>query len=91
MIKHTLVMEYVSVWNNISNKSNELNNYNPWVNFTDNRNHPIAIGDVTYLLKNISLFNLNTVQLLNTINYQLIIGYNIIALYQSQKMDKNKE
>ncbi|ETO36730.1 hypothetical protein RFI_00332 [Reticulomyxa filosa] len=42
--KHTLVMKYVSVWNDISNKSNELNNYNQWIPFTDNNNHPIVIG-----------------------------------------------
>ncbi|ETO12105.1 hypothetical protein RFI_25270 [Reticulomyxa filosa] len=42
--KHTLVMKYVSVWNDTSNKSNELNNYNQWVSFTDNHNHPIIIG-----------------------------------------------
>ncbi|ETO33388.1 hypothetical protein RFI_03720 [Reticulomyxa filosa] len=42
--KHTLMMEYVSVWDNISNKSNEFNNYNKWTPFTDNQNHPIIIG-----------------------------------------------
>ncbi|ETO07310.1 hypothetical protein RFI_30083 [Reticulomyxa filosa] len=45
--KHTLVMKYVSVWSNISNKlnkSNEFNNYNQWVPFTDNHNNPIIIG-----------------------------------------------
>ncbi|ETO36784.1 hypothetical protein RFI_00278 [Reticulomyxa filosa] len=45
--KHTLVMKYVSVWSNtldISNKSNQFNNYNQWVPFTDNHNHPIIIG-----------------------------------------------
>ncbi|ETO08172.1 hypothetical protein RFI_29219 [Reticulomyxa filosa] len=42
--KHTLVMKYVSVWSDISNKSNELNNYNEWVPFTDNYNCPIVIG-----------------------------------------------
>ncbi|ETO11014.1 hypothetical protein RFI_26361 [Reticulomyxa filosa] len=42
--RHTFVMKYVSVWNNISNKSNEFNNYNQWVPFTDNHNHPIIIG-----------------------------------------------
>ncbi|ETO06150.1 hypothetical protein RFI_31246 [Reticulomyxa filosa] len=42
--KHTLVMKYISVWRNISNKSNEFNNYNKWVPFTDNHNHPIVIG-----------------------------------------------
>ncbi|ETO33116.1 hypothetical protein RFI_03990 [Reticulomyxa filosa] len=45
--KHTLVMKYVSVWSNIldiSNKSNEFNNYNQWVPFTDNDNHPIIIA-----------------------------------------------
>ncbi|ETO11765.1 hypothetical protein RFI_25610 [Reticulomyxa filosa] len=39
--KHTLVMKYISVWNNLSNK---LNNYNQWVPFTDNHKHPIIIG-----------------------------------------------
>ncbi|ETO35242.1 hypothetical protein RFI_01820 [Reticulomyxa filosa] len=42
--KHTLAMKYVSVWSNISNKSNEFNNYNQWIPFTDNHNHPIIIG-----------------------------------------------
>ncbi|ETO15239.1 hypothetical protein RFI_22125 [Reticulomyxa filosa] len=31
-------MKYVSVWNDI------LNNYNEWIPFTDNHNHPIIIG-----------------------------------------------
>ncbi|ETN99687.1 hypothetical protein RFI_37783 [Reticulomyxa filosa] len=42
--KHTFVMKYVSIWDNILNKSNELNNYNEWIPFTDNKNHPIIIG-----------------------------------------------
>ncbi|ETO07104.1 hypothetical protein RFI_30288 [Reticulomyxa filosa] len=45
--KHTLVMKYISVWSNISsklNKSNEFNNYNQWIPFKDNHNHPIIIG-----------------------------------------------
>ncbi|ETO32969.1 hypothetical protein RFI_04136 [Reticulomyxa filosa] len=42
--KHTLLMKYVSVWSNISNKSNKLNSYNQWIPFTDNHNHPIIIG-----------------------------------------------
>ncbi|ETO12236.1 hypothetical protein RFI_25138, partial [Reticulomyxa filosa] len=42
--KHTLVMKYVSVWSNISDKSNKLNSYNQWVPFTDKYNHPIIIG-----------------------------------------------
>ncbi|ETO09200.1 hypothetical protein RFI_28187, partial [Reticulomyxa filosa] len=47
---HTLVMKYVSVWSNDMNKSKELNklnkpnNYNQWVPFTDNHNHPVIIG-----------------------------------------------
>ncbi|ETO32131.1 hypothetical protein RFI_04984 [Reticulomyxa filosa] len=32
------------VWNKISNKSNEFNNYNKWVPFTDNHNHTVIIG-----------------------------------------------
>ncbi|ETO11818.1 hypothetical protein RFI_25557 [Reticulomyxa filosa] len=39
--RHTLVMEYVSVWGNVSN---ELNKYNQWVPFTDEHNLPIIIG-----------------------------------------------
>ncbi|ETO01756.1 hypothetical protein RFI_35684, partial [Reticulomyxa filosa] len=39
--KHTLVMKYASVWSDISNK---FNNYNQWIPFTDNHNHPIIIG-----------------------------------------------
>ncbi|ETO35077.1 hypothetical protein RFI_01997 [Reticulomyxa filosa] len=43
--KHTLVMKYVSVWSNTSlSKSNELNNNNQWIPFTDNENNPIIIG-----------------------------------------------
>ncbi|ETO35650.1 hypothetical protein RFI_01411 [Reticulomyxa filosa] len=42
--KHTLVMKYVSVWDNISNKANKFNYYNQWVPFTNNHNHPIIIG-----------------------------------------------
>ncbi|ETO32236.1 hypothetical protein RFI_04880 [Reticulomyxa filosa] len=46
--RHTLMMKYVSVWSNISNK---LKTYNQWVPFTDNRNYPIIIGrkDDSYL------------------------------------------
>ncbi|ETO08436.1 hypothetical protein RFI_28950, partial [Reticulomyxa filosa] len=40
--KHTLVMKYVSVWSDILDK---LNNYNQWIPFTDNHNHPIIIGN----------------------------------------------
>ncbi|ETO35155.1 hypothetical protein RFI_01919 [Reticulomyxa filosa] len=75
---HTLVMKYVSVWDNKSN------NHNQWVPFTDNRNHPIIIGSdqdhdyvgaraviggrnnnllfITYPINNISVFDLNTFQ-----------------------------
>ncbi|ETO02977.1 hypothetical protein RFI_34433, partial [Reticulomyxa filosa] len=48
--KHTLVMKYVSVWSNNNDNDNEINkskksnNYNEWVPFTDNHNHPIQIG-----------------------------------------------
>ncbi|ETO08012.1 hypothetical protein RFI_29378 [Reticulomyxa filosa] len=42
--KHTLLMKYVSVWSNISNKSNELSNYNQWIPFANNNNDPIVIG-----------------------------------------------
>ncbi|ETO36260.1 hypothetical protein RFI_00802 [Reticulomyxa filosa] len=47
--KHTLVMKYVSVWNDDNNnynenKTNKSNNYNKWIPFTDNHNHPIIIG-----------------------------------------------
>ncbi|ETO01472.1 hypothetical protein RFI_35969 [Reticulomyxa filosa] len=34
--EHTLVMKYISVWNS--------DNYNEWIPFTDNNNHPIIIG-----------------------------------------------
>ncbi|ETO02961.1 hypothetical protein RFI_34450 [Reticulomyxa filosa] len=37
-------MKYVSVWSDISNKSNELSNYNQWIPFTDDHNNPIIIG-----------------------------------------------
>ncbi|ETO25211.1 hypothetical protein RFI_11931 [Reticulomyxa filosa] len=39
--RHTLMMKYVSVWDNISNKPN---NCNQWVPFIDNNNLPIIIG-----------------------------------------------
>ncbi|ETO34797.1 hypothetical protein RFI_02290 [Reticulomyxa filosa] len=39
--RHTLVMKYVSVWSNISNNPN---NCNQWIPFTDNHNRPILIG-----------------------------------------------
>ncbi|ETO34228.1 hypothetical protein RFI_02867, partial [Reticulomyxa filosa] len=47
--KHTLVMKYVSVWDNTldipkSKKSKKLNNYNQWTPFTDNQNNQIIIG-----------------------------------------------
>ncbi|ETO17535.1 hypothetical protein RFI_19786, partial [Reticulomyxa filosa] len=46
--KHTLVMKYVSVWSNDNNiNENEIdksNNYNQWLPFTNNRDHPIIIG-----------------------------------------------
>ncbi|ETO36941.1 hypothetical protein RFI_00121 [Reticulomyxa filosa] len=42
--KHTLMMKYVSVWSNTSNKSNELSHYNQWIPFIDNHNHRIIIG-----------------------------------------------
>ncbi|ETO02477.1 hypothetical protein RFI_34953 [Reticulomyxa filosa] len=42
--KHTLVMKYVSVWSNISKRSNKFKNCNKWIPFTDNHNHPIIIG-----------------------------------------------
>ncbi|ETO33124.1 hypothetical protein RFI_03983 [Reticulomyxa filosa] len=84
-IKHTLVMKYVSVWSNDNemNKSEKSINYNRWVPFTDNKNHPVNIGGyqdsyigvhaliggsnnhllfITYLVNNISVFDLNTFQ-----------------------------
>ncbi|ETO35123.1 WD-40 repeat protein [Reticulomyxa filosa] len=47
--KYTLVMKYVSVWSNENemNESRRLeksNNYNKWVPFADDHNHPIIIG-----------------------------------------------
>ncbi|ETO27844.1 hypothetical protein RFI_09286 [Reticulomyxa filosa] len=44
--RHTLVMKYVSVWddNNEMNKLKKTNNCNEWVPFTDNDNNPIQIG-----------------------------------------------
>ncbi|ETO15559.1 hypothetical protein RFI_21804 [Reticulomyxa filosa] len=46
MEKHTLIMKYVSIWgdDNEMNKLNKSNNYNQWVPFTNNNNHPIIIG-----------------------------------------------
>ncbi|ETO05541.1 hypothetical protein RFI_31855, partial [Reticulomyxa filosa] len=45
--KYTLVIKYISVWNNLLNK---LNNYNQWISFTDNHKHPIIIGRNSHLL-----------------------------------------
>ncbi|ETO14245.1 G-protein beta WD-40 repeats containing protein [Reticulomyxa filosa] len=47
--RHTLVMTYVSVWNDNdneikSNESNKLNNYNKWIPFTKNHNRSIIFG-----------------------------------------------
>ncbi|ETO34211.1 hypothetical protein RFI_02882 [Reticulomyxa filosa] len=42
--KHTLMMKYMSVWSNTSNKPNKLSNYNQWIPFKDNHNNPIIIG-----------------------------------------------
>ncbi|ETO31504.1 hypothetical protein RFI_05615 [Reticulomyxa filosa] len=73
--KHTLIMKYVSVWN-------ELNDCNQWIPFTDNHNNPIILGGnsdyrgvraviggrnknllfIAYYYYNISVFNLNTFQ-----------------------------
>ncbi|ETO12519.1 hypothetical protein RFI_24856 [Reticulomyxa filosa] len=64
--KHTLVMKYVSIWNNIldildildiSNKSNEFNNCNQWTPFTDNHNHPIIIGREMIIILDAKVFN----------------------------------
>ncbi|ETO15679.1 WD repeat-containing protein [Reticulomyxa filosa] len=104
--RHTLVMKYVSVWSNISNKLKKSNNYNRWVPFTDNHNHPIIIGKDqdnyagaraviggrnNHLLfitnqENISVFNLNNFNLLNMINYQLVILLIILTNKQSNQM-----
>ncbi|ETO32146.1 hypothetical protein RFI_04972 [Reticulomyxa filosa] len=74
---HTLVMKYVSVWNN------DDDNHNQWIPFTDNHNNPIIIAKdynyycgaravisgsnnsllfITYFENNISVFDLNTFQ-----------------------------
>ncbi|ETO34966.1 Pfs, NACHT and WD domain protein, partial [Reticulomyxa filosa] len=44
--KHTLMMKYVSVWNDIENVQNEYkeNNINEWMPFIDNNNELISIG-----------------------------------------------
>ncbi|ETO36125.1 hypothetical protein RFI_00938, partial [Reticulomyxa filosa] len=42
--KHTLMMKYVSVWSNISKRSNKFKNCNEWIPFKGNHNHPIIIG-----------------------------------------------
>ncbi|ETO29886.1 hypothetical protein RFI_07236 [Reticulomyxa filosa] len=42
--RHTLMMKYVSVWSNISNKLNKSNSCNERIPFTDNDSHPIIIG-----------------------------------------------
>ncbi|ETO15624.1 hypothetical protein RFI_21740, partial [Reticulomyxa filosa] len=44
--KHTLIMKYVSVWDNDNNenKMNKSKNYNEWMPLTDNHGHPIQIG-----------------------------------------------
>ncbi|ETO24080.1 hypothetical protein RFI_13077, partial [Reticulomyxa filosa] len=42
--KHTLIMKYVSVWNDESNTEKLPRNYNKWVSFVDNDNRPITLG-----------------------------------------------
>ncbi|ETO06155.1 hypothetical protein RFI_31241 [Reticulomyxa filosa] len=47
--KHTLVMKYVSIWNNDneinkSKRSKKSKKFNQWKPFTDNNNHPIILG-----------------------------------------------
>ncbi|ETO17336.1 hypothetical protein RFI_19986 [Reticulomyxa filosa] len=41
--RHTLIMKYVSVWNN-DNKMNQSKKYNQWIPFKDNNNNIIHIG-----------------------------------------------
>ncbi|ETO01682.1 hypothetical protein RFI_35758, partial [Reticulomyxa filosa] len=48
--RHTLVMKYVSVWSNISNKSNELNNYNEWIPFTDNHKRQLSLEEIMIII-----------------------------------------
>ncbi|ETO06072.1 hypothetical protein RFI_31324 [Reticulomyxa filosa] len=43
-----LIMKYVSIWSNISNKSYKLNNYNQWIQLKDNYNNPIHFESTTY-------------------------------------------
>ncbi|ETO31209.1 hypothetical protein RFI_05912 [Reticulomyxa filosa] len=113
--RHTLVMKYVSVWSNDSseNEINKSNNYNQWVPFTDNQNHPIIIGDndnyvgvraviggsnnhllfITYWEKNISVFNLNTFQVINddTLPIDPYIYYHCFVSNSENEQEKNKE
>ncbi|ETO05920.1 WD-40 repeat protein [Reticulomyxa filosa] len=44
--RHTLMMKYVSVWDNEEGNSIEetIINFNQWIPFTDNNNKPICIG-----------------------------------------------
>ncbi|ETO02030.1 hypothetical protein RFI_35405 [Reticulomyxa filosa] len=49
--KHTLIMKYVSVWDNDNDNEmdklkglKKINNYNEWIPFTDNHNNIIQIG-----------------------------------------------
>ncbi|ETO34953.1 hypothetical protein RFI_02121 [Reticulomyxa filosa] len=118
--RHTLIMKYVSVWSNISNKLNKLNNFNQWIPFTDHHNHPIIIGRdenhnyhgaravisgsnnhllfITYQLKNISIFDLNTFQFIKHCDLPTneVISYHcfISKLENGQKQEmikKNKQ
>ncbi|ETO07312.1 hypothetical protein RFI_30079, partial [Reticulomyxa filosa] len=101
--KHTLVMKYVSVWSNISKKSN---NYNEWIPFTDNHNNPIIIGrnqDNYYGARavicgsnNHFVFNLNTFQFIkhHTLPNNNYSGYHCFVLRsknRQQMMKTNKQ
>ncbi|ETO31966.1 hypothetical protein RFI_05151 [Reticulomyxa filosa] len=96
--KYTLAMKYVSVWSNISKKSNKLNNYNQWIPFTDNDNHSIIIGREYDDYRGGVVFDLNTFQFIkhDTLPTNNIIFYHCFVSNSEngqgqQMMTKNKQ
>ncbi|ETO33519.1 hypothetical protein RFI_03581 [Reticulomyxa filosa] len=91
--KHTLMMKYVSVWNNDNDntndsKMNKLNNYNKWVPFTDNYNNPIIIRNGYDNYERVhALIGRSNNHLLFITYYQLSISVFNLNIFQFIKHD----
>ncbi|ETO34097.1 hypothetical protein RFI_02997 [Reticulomyxa filosa] len=106
--KHTLIMKYISVWND---ENNNDNNSNKWIPFTDTYNNQVQIGRfgddyhgmraviggsnnhllfITYLLKKISIFNLNTFQFIKHDNLPIknVMSFHCFVSKPEQEMMK---